>query len=257
MAHYTKRYVGGFADSPSTTSAIDSAFLNAVETALLILLGADPTDGQAQVYDNALGRFKTALLKNENIDPAAAIDKTKLAALNLVNADVAAGAAIDGSKIAGNFPISKLNGYPNLLAKFLKGDGSWGNLFLASGTRASNLTGVTQTTFATASDILASSLNFTADGSSNYLVVFFAYNSSNASAAANNILSLNLDGSEYTRICVWTCPSAAAFAPLFVAVPIIAPSAGAHTVNFRCYVGGGTGSINVNTAPMFGGLLAV
>jgi hypothetical protein len=122
---YVKRYAGGFADFPSTSSAVDSQFLNALETALLGLLGAAPTDGQAWVYDNALGRFKSALLTNAHIDPAAAIAKSKLASLAIVDGDVAAGAAIAASKLAGNIPVSKLSGFPNLLAQILKGDGTF------------------------------------------------------------------------------------------------------------------------------------
>jgi len=108
---YAKRYAGGFVDGSGGGSAIDSAFLNAVETALLQLIGAAPTaDGQVAQWDNANTRFGPALILNKNVDPAAGIAKSKLdftGANGIVNADIAGAAAIDGSKLA-NIPISKL-----------------------------------------------------------------------------------------------------------------------------------------------------
>jgi hypothetical protein len=95
---YVQRWGGGFADN-NGAKPVDAQFLNAVETALLGLLGAAPTDGQVQVYDNALSRFKTILLTNAHIDPAAAIAKSKLASLQITDADVASGAAISKSKL--------------------------------------------------------------------------------------------------------------------------------------------------------------
>jgi hypothetical protein len=124
LLSYAQRWAGGFADNNGAKPA-DAQFLNAVETALLGLLGAAPTDGQVSVYDNALGRFKTLLLTNAHIDPAAAIAKSKLAALALVDADVSAGAAIAASKLAGNIPASKLASYPASSTSFLRGDGTW------------------------------------------------------------------------------------------------------------------------------------
>lgn len=115
MSHYTQRYAGGFADG-NGAKPVDAQFLNAVEAALLQLLGADPVDGQLGVYDSVLARFKPTLIKNAHIDPAAAIDKSKLAALNIGNADIAAAAAI---------ALSKLAGYPSDGSKAPRGDGSW------------------------------------------------------------------------------------------------------------------------------------
>jgi hypothetical protein len=119
---YAKRYVGGFADLPATSSAVDSQFLNALETALLGLLGANPVDGQLQVYDDALGRVKPTLITNAHIA------KSKLAALNIADADISAGAAIAASKLAGNIPASKLTGYPADATQALLGDGTWARL---------------------------------------------------------------------------------------------------------------------------------
>lgn len=144
---YARRYPGGFVDLPLQTTAIDSLFLNEVEAALLILLGADPTDKAVQVWDAALGRFKTVLLKNENFDPAAGISRTKLDfGAGLVNADIAPGAALAYSKLnlggsivngdiaaAAAIVASKLAGYPSDVTKALRGDGSWGAVLTVTG----------------------------------------------------------------------------------------------------------------------------
>ena len=99
---YVKRYPGGFQDLPSKTTAEDSQFLNAVEGALLRLLGADPTDGAVQTWDAALARFKTALITNAQLSPSAGVTRSKLdLGAGLVDADIAPGAAISSSKISG------------------------------------------------------------------------------------------------------------------------------------------------------------
>lgn len=97
---YLKRYVSGFTDQDAT-KPVDAQFLNAVETALVRLLGSDPSAGGVPVWDAAAGHFVFQKLTNAQIDAAAAIDKTKLAPLSITDSDVAAGAAISGSKIAG------------------------------------------------------------------------------------------------------------------------------------------------------------
>lgn len=97
---YAKRYVGGFIDKPTLTTPIDSTFLNAVEAALLKLYALDPSDAQIMAWVNANSRFEPTLIKNANIDPAAGIAKSKLAALSITDADVAGAAAIAQSKLA-------------------------------------------------------------------------------------------------------------------------------------------------------------
>lgn len=97
---YVKRYPAGFVDLPSTTTPVDSTFLNAVETALLRLLGEDPLADEVGVWVPASNRFVFQKIVNAQIDAAAAIDKSKLGALNIVNADIAASAAIAKSKLA-------------------------------------------------------------------------------------------------------------------------------------------------------------
>jgi hypothetical protein len=105
---YAKRYGGGFVDLPTQTTPIDSQFLNAVETALVRVLGEDPAVDEVPIWDAGLSRFKFQKLSNAQIDAAAAIDKSKLAALNIVDADIAGAAAISGTKLASGIPASKL-----------------------------------------------------------------------------------------------------------------------------------------------------
>lgn len=140
---YSKRYAGGFVDLPTQTSACDSTFFNAVEAALLKLFDTDPTvDGQVQSWIAASTKFGPALLLNKNIDPAAAIVKSKLdfsGANGIVNADVAGAAAIARSKLnfgsglvdadiaaAAAIVASKIAGYPADATKMLLGNGTWG-----------------------------------------------------------------------------------------------------------------------------------
>jgi hypothetical protein len=100
---YSKRYAGGFVNLPSQTTAIDSTFLNAVETALLQLIGQAPTvDGQVAQWDNANTRFGPALILNKNVDAAAAIASSKIDFTGgnaLTNAAIAGAAAIARSKL--------------------------------------------------------------------------------------------------------------------------------------------------------------
>jgi hypothetical protein len=106
---YVKRYAAGFIDSDQSKPA-DAQFLNAVEAALLRLLGADPIDHGVSVWDAGLARFAFRKLLNADIDAAAAISRSKLDfGGGLVDADVAAGAAIAGSKLAGGIGLSKIS----------------------------------------------------------------------------------------------------------------------------------------------------
>lgn len=96
---YTKRHAGGFVDDIDTTK-VDSQFLNAVEAALLRLLGEDPATDEVPSWTPGSDRFVFQKIVNANIDAAAAIAKSKLAALNITNSDVDAAAAIAKSKLA-------------------------------------------------------------------------------------------------------------------------------------------------------------
>lgn len=140
-APYIKRFPGGFLDLPNQTTPVDSAFLNAVETALLHLLGEAPANDEVGVWvGGAGGGLVYQKITNAQISAAAAIDKSKLAALNIVDADIAGGAAIAKSKLAAlgivdadvaagaAIAIAKLQGYPADATKVLKGNGTWGSV---------------------------------------------------------------------------------------------------------------------------------
>lgn len=100
-APYVKRYPGGFLDLPSQTTPVDSAFLNAVEAALLHLLGEAPAVDEVGVWSAAGGgALVYQKITNAQIAAGAAIDKSKLAALNIADADIAAAAGIAKSKLA-------------------------------------------------------------------------------------------------------------------------------------------------------------
>jgi hypothetical protein len=125
---YTKRYALGFNDSgPSGGTPADSQFLNALESALLKLFAVDPTvNAQTLLWNLANQRYEPGLITNANIDPAAAISRSKLAALGIVDADIAGGANIAASKLATGIPLSKLAGYTGVITDIPHGDGSWG-----------------------------------------------------------------------------------------------------------------------------------
>lgn len=109
---YAQRYAGGFKNRPDVSTPADAAFLNAVESALLRLLGEDPAADEVGVWVPGSDRFEFKKITNANVDAAAAIDyskisvpagaiaKSKLAALGIVNADVDAAAAIALDKLA-------------------------------------------------------------------------------------------------------------------------------------------------------------
>lgn len=98
---YVKRYVGGFVDLPNQTTAVDSLFLNAVETMALRHDTSDPTaDGQVLQWVSGSSRYGPALLLNKNIDPAANIDWSKInSAGRIKNVDISGSAAISKTKL--------------------------------------------------------------------------------------------------------------------------------------------------------------
>jgi hypothetical protein len=111
---YTKT---NWQDTPATATPIDAANLNNLEDGVAAApYGPDALVHQLAAADGA-GSWVYQLLKNANVDPAAGIDYSKLnLALSIVNADIAANAAI---------AITKLAGYPNDGTKVLHGDGTW------------------------------------------------------------------------------------------------------------------------------------
>ena len=97
---YALRYPGGFVDGSGGGTPVDSAFLNAVETALLYLLGEDPAANEVPVWSSGSARFVFQKITNDSVSATAAIDKTKLGALAIADADVSGAAAIAQSKLA-------------------------------------------------------------------------------------------------------------------------------------------------------------
>lgn len=114
------------------------------------------------------------------------------------------------------------------------------------------------TTFGTGADLLAAALNFTADGVSDYIVRAFACDWRNDTLGDEARLHINLDGADAglfanSRATVNTND----FKPLSSAGVILAPAAGAHTVNARLRANtGGTALVEAgaggvgNVAPL-------
>lgn len=122
--------------------------------------------------------------------------------------------------------------------------------YLASGSRAADVS-TAGTTFAAGADVLAAALSFTADGTSTYIVEVFCAEWRSNSSGVNNIAKLNLDGADGGFMAVFTSPSANFGAPLR-GEREITPSAGAHTVNVRIVVGGGTTTVfGASIAPIY------
>lgn len=239
LSAYTKRYGGGFIDNNVSFPA-DAQYLNAVETALLGLLGAAPTDAQAYVYDAALSRFKSALLTNAHIDPAAAIAKSKLAALNIADADIAAGAAISPTKLGSNIPISKLTGYPSASGSALLGDGTWGKLAGAiMGFGLGQAISTAASTFAGGAALLASNISITADGTSRYALVVLGPDWSHSFAGDTTMQAqAAVDGSAGGNILAYS-RNTGVLVPLAGGIDLGVLSAAAHTVNVRMLSGAG------------------
>lgn len=158
------------------------------------------------------------LIANANISATAAIAKSKLAALSIVDSDVSASAAIAQSKVQSS---------------------------LVNGTRAA-VVSTAGTTFAAGADVLTSALSFTADGVSSYRIRAEGADWGNTGVNAN-ILRLNLDGADGGYLGIWNCPIANASTPLVCSITIT-PAAGNHTVNARLTTNAGTASINGGTA---------
>ena len=95
---YSVRYGGGFLDYPTTSTPIDSAFLNAVEAALLRVDVGSPSTNYVPVWDGT--KFTAQQITNSQISASAAIAKSKLDfGSGLTNSDIATAAAIAYSKL--------------------------------------------------------------------------------------------------------------------------------------------------------------
>lgn len=111
---YTSPYAGGWQDGQSGNTPLDATALNTMDAGIKASLQAptSPNDGDLPIWDatanNGSGGWNATTNKK--------IAKAQLASLGIVDADVAAGAGIQ---------LSKLNGFPNDATKFARGDGVW------------------------------------------------------------------------------------------------------------------------------------
>lgn len=144
--------------------------------------------------------------------------------------------------------------------KFLRDDGTWAasSDILQMG-KVTVSASTSNTTFATGVDILALALSFVADGSSDYVLRIEGGYMQNSGAAGTAVyISANLDGAENGRTLFGNAATAQPYLPVNVAIPIMAPLAGAHTINGRFYMNGigtatfgaGTGGVG-NNSPIF------
>lgn len=133
-------------------------------------------------------------------------------------------------------PIKQMLGY-NLL-----GSGE----FVAHGLITAPITGVTATTYAAGRKLLSADLDFEADGASDYMVCVKATGWTNNTVGGQNILYVDLDGSQAGGLTEGTISSAGNFVPLNVEGPIQKPSKGTHTINVVFFVSAGSGTIAAN-----------
>lgn len=118
-----------------------------------------------------------------------------------------------------------------------------GGDLIASETHTPNVTS-TGTTFATGTDILTSSLGFTAQGGNSYKLVVSGRDWSNSGTGNRNILRLNLDGADAGIFADATLDTASFPYPLMYQGVILTPAAGNHTINVRLCVTSGTATID-------------
>lgn len=257
-APYVKRYGGGFLDLPTQTTPVDSAFLNAVEDALVRLLGVAPAVDTVGVWTpgGGSGALVYQKITNAQIAAGAAIDKSKLAALNITDADIAGAAAIAKSKLgplnitnadiqaAAAIAISKLAGYPGVATQALHGDGSWKEPAGRELGYAQIIAGVTVTalTEATADTVVtAPAINF--DGTSAALIEFFAVAAMPSITAVGRMMEFFLyDGAaSMGRLGLLVGETASAtWEPVFLSRRLV-PTAGIHTYSIRASINVGAG----------------
>lgn len=117
---------------------------------------------------------------------------------------------------------------------------------LAHGTRAGSVS-TTSATFAGGADLLAAAISFTADGTSDYEVIVtgpYWWNTN----ANEMMLHLNLDGADAGYLAIFDVPVVSTGAPLSARTPLLAPAAGAHTVNARLRLAAAAGTAHVDAA---------
>lgn len=151
---------------------------------------------------------------------------------------------------------------PNDGTKYLDGTGAYtvpsgasspGSI-LGFGTQSSDKT-ATGTNFAGGTDLLGSTISFTADGTSSYLVTVHAPGQTNTNVQ-NNTVALNLDGSAAGIMSYTNITSLGQSFPV-AGQTVITPSAGAHTVNARYYTSGNTATMYASTSLGSGAVISV
>ena len=124
------------------------------------------------------------------------------------------------------------------------GSSGGGTGVVGSGSRSTDLA-TAATTFGTGSDVLASPISFTANGTASYAALLIGPGMTNnfAGGGKQNTLALVLDGAQSTVI-VFAGPAATSQPLPLAGMSLIAtPAAGVHTVNVRFWVNGGTGTL--------------
>lgn len=125
--------------------------------------------------------------------------------------------------------------------------GGGGGGFAAYGKRTTGSPiSTSSTTFAGGVNLLGSNLSFVADGTSDYLVEVSAPAIQNSANGGETILNLVLDGSDAGSFYILVAANAGSQNQgpgLHSRGVLVAPSAGAHTVNIRLWVSAGTGLV--------------
>ena len=111
---------------------------------------------------------------------------------------------------------------------------------IAYATRNANIA-TAGVTFGTGVDLLTTPIQFTAQGSQNYIFRVNATGWFNTNVAQNQ-LRMNLDGADNGFLALCTIPAANETMPV-IAAGIFTPTVGEHSVNARLTVTAGTGTV--------------
>jgi len=129
----------------------------------------------------------------------------------------------------------------------ISGGGGGGSGFtLVARTTFTSSVSTSGTTFATGANLLPSSLAFTGDGTTDYFVQLFARQWSNTGASGtHNRMSVNYDSADAGIVADYAFAGSGFSGSLVASAVLAAPTAAAHTVNFRLFVSAGTGTVSV------------
>ncbi len=220
----------------------DLLVATASDTIARLPIGADdtvPTAAPAQATGIAWQKVGNAM-----IAAGAAIDYSKLnLAGAIVNGDIGAAAAISGSKLGTGIDLSKLTGYPTDATKFARGDGTW----------------------ATAGETLIERTEITADvslsGGGGYVDVIAGTARTYAAVATTfefycvNVIPSGVgiypnialyDGATAVAI-IWTVAGGGYSGAGVRGLIRFSPSAGSHTYNIKGNASDGSGTVKAGT----------